>query len=193
VWGKVTAGKVTVDVYTNYGTPHAKHERQQIAVSDRDAAVAFELKEGRRQEPLKEQQLVQAAAGQMAVGRAILAQQLASINDPLVAQEVARRRGLLRGQNRVAQGAVGFQPVIITLPEGTNFAVTGVISADRRYVRITALPIFSGIGDVTTFTFAGAAQPTTGGAGGVGGVGGGVGGGGGAGVGGGGGVGVGGG
>ena len=34
--------------------------------------------------------------------------------------------------------AVGFQPVITTLPEGTNFAATAVISADRRYVRITA-------------------------------------------------------
>ena len=30
---------------------------------------------------------------------------------------------------------------------------TVVVSADRRYVRITALPLFSQIGDVTTFNF----------------------------------------
>jgi hypothetical protein len=52
------------------------------------------------------------------------------------------------------RGAVGYQPVIITLPEGTNFTVTGVVSADRRYVRITALPLFSLVSKVTTFNIA---------------------------------------
>jgi hypothetical protein len=35
-----------------------------------------------------------------------------------------------------------------------------VISADRRYVRISTSPTFSTIGDVQTFTFAGAAEET---------------------------------
>jgi hypothetical protein len=76
------------------------------------------------------------------------------------------RAGVLpigRGRN------VGFRPVITTLPEGTNFQATAVISADRRYVRITATPLFSLVGDVTTFNFATGAQ----GGGGGGGVGGG--------------------
>ena len=41
-------------------------------------------------------------------------------------------------------------------------SVSGVVSADRRYVRISAAPIFSAIGDVQTFTFAGRAQQTGG-------------------------------
>ena len=38
--------------------------------------------------------------------------------------------------------------------------VTGVISADRRYVRISAAPMFSTIGDMQTFTFAGSSMQT---------------------------------
>ena len=37
-------------------------------------------------------------------------------------------------------------------------SATGVVSADRRYVRIAVSPIFSTIGDVQTFTFAGAGR-----------------------------------
>ena len=30
VWGKLTAGKVTVDLYTQWGTPHVKHIRRDV-------------------------------------------------------------------------------------------------------------------------------------------------------------------
>jgi hypothetical protein len=50
--------------------------------------------------------------------------------------------------------------VIITLPTGTNLQATGVISADRRYVRITALPLFSQVGQVTTFNIGSGATTT---------------------------------
>jgi hypothetical protein len=46
-------------------------------------------------------------------------------------------------------------PIIQTLMSGTSFSATGVVSADRRYVRITATPFFSNVGNVQTFTFAG--------------------------------------
>jgi general secretion pathway protein D len=51
--------------------------------------------------------------------------------------------------------------------------IEGVVSADRRYVRIAVAPIFSTIGDVQTFTFAGSSQPANGGGAG-GGLGGGI-------------------
>ncbi|MEX0613385.1 MAG: hypothetical protein WD229_14805, partial [Pirellulales bacterium] len=57
------------------------------------------------------------------------------------------------------QGAVGFQPIVITLPTGTTMSLSGVVSADRRYVRIAVAPIFSDIPRVATFTFAGQAEP----------------------------------
>lgn len=57
-------------------------------------------------------------------------------------------------QSRVDQqrrGNPGFAPVITTLPTGTHFPVSAVVSADRRYVRITTAPIFSSVGPVRTF------------------------------------------
>ena len=45
-------------------------------------------------------------------------------------------------------------PVITTLPEGINMSASAVVSADRRYVRITATPLFSSVPSVSTFNFA---------------------------------------
>jgi hypothetical protein len=68
--------------------------------------------------------------------------------------------------------AVGYQPVITTLSEGAQMSASAVISADRRYVRINAVPFFSSIGPINTFNFASGAGGTTGtGAGGAGGAG----------------------
>ena len=169
VWGEVVANKVTVDVTLHQGTDHELHQRQRIEVfEDEDAMVVFQLEEGRREQPLEEQQLQVAVRRQEAISRAVLAQQISEFSDPsalrgLSREEALRRRLALGGGG----GAVGFQPIIITLPAGTQMVAQGVISADRRYVRVSAGPSFTGIGDVTTFTFAGAAQQTGGGGGGL--------------------------
>jgi hypothetical protein len=163
IWGEVAANRVTVDVYLNLGSDAAKHERKQVSLEEGVATVAFDLPQGRRKEPLADQQLARAVERQQELSRTVMAQQLAnrqqlgSLSDPSVVPnrrdfELARRALFGRG------GAVGFQPIIVTLPEGTNFFATGVISADRRYVRITSVPFFSQIGEVTTFTFAGASR-----------------------------------
>ncbi|MBQ6109604.1 MAG: general secretion pathway protein GspD, partial [Thermoguttaceae bacterium] len=44
---------------------------------------------------------------------------------------------------------------IVVLSEGTFMTVQAVASPDRRYVRLTVVPFFSQIGDVTQFTFTG--------------------------------------
>ena len=51
--------------------------------------------------------------------------------------------------------STGFQPVIAVIPEGITLDVTAVVSADRRFVRLTVSPIFSNITDVFTFSFVG--------------------------------------
>jgi len=153
----VTAGKVTVDVVKNYRGKNPQHQRKQIDLGDKDAVVLFELEAGRRQEPVEERQLAQAIDRQRAIGKAVLAQQLSSMSDPRVTPVRPEER--LRRQARGRQGgAVGFQPQIILLPEGTTFTVNAVASADRRYVIVRPSPIFSAIGNVSTFTFAGASQ-----------------------------------
>jgi hypothetical protein len=162
VWGEVTAGKVTVDVYTHLRSGEVQHERQQLELTDKDAMVVFDLNHGRREEPLAAAQLAGAIKRQAALSRSVLAQQIGSGSDPGVLPvrpgDFARQAAFF---NRA--GAVGFQPIIQVLPEGTMLSIIGVVSADRRYVRVAVQPIISSIGDVQTFTFAGEAQEQNGG------------------------------
>ncbi|TWT88415.1 hypothetical protein Mal64_18960 [Pseudobythopirellula maris] len=157
VWGDLTADRVTVEITVNQGAENEQTQRKQIQVADdKDAVVVFNVEEGSRDEAIEEQMLAGAIRRQQEVGRAVLSQQLSSLAESsgvaaLRPDDRRRRRAALAAGG----GSVGFQPVIITLPEGTNLQVTGVVSADRRYVRVTPVPFFSGISEVTAFTFAG--------------------------------------
>ncbi len=55
----------------------------------------------------------------------------------------------------VGDFAVAQQPVIVVLNEGTQLNVQGIVSDDKRFVRLTLVPYFSQIGDVNTFTYEG--------------------------------------
>jgi general secretion pathway protein D len=60
----------------------------------------------------------------------------------------------------VGDFAVAQQPVIVVLNEGTQLNVQGIVSDDKRFVRLTLVPFFSQIGDVDTFTFEGSRTTT---------------------------------
>jgi hypothetical protein len=162
VWGKVTAGKVTVQIHKHYGTKHAEVREEQIPLGEKDAVIIFDLANGRRQESLTEHQLASSAQTQVAISRAVLAQQLnAAANSQAVRDydrsiKYAASSGVLGPRGR---RSVGYRPQITTLPEGTNMTATAVISADRRYVRITAIPLFSVIPEVSTFNFSSGVDP----------------------------------
>ncbi len=61
----------------------------------------------------------------------------------------------------VGDFAAAQQPVIVVLSEGTFMTVQAVVSADRRFVRLTVVPFFSKIGDVRTFQFTGSTTTTS--------------------------------
>ncbi|NCY02446.1 MAG: hypothetical protein EBX36_05930, partial [Planctomycetia bacterium] len=170
-WGKVAADTVTATVVLNRGTDREQRLKRQLAVRTDDAFVTIEVPEGRRKEPLLDAQVAQDVVAQQQLGRAILAQQLAGMVDPSAAASLSQSRGTPRtggtpGMPFFRSGAVGYQPVISTLPEGTNMFAQAVVSADRRYVRVTTTPLFSGVGQVTQFNFSGGGAQGTGGAGG---------------------------
>jgi hypothetical protein len=167
LWGDVTAGKATVEVWTGYRTEGVQYERQQVKVgTEEDALVKFELAQGRRQVPLAEARLANAVDKQVQVNRAVLAQQMRALVDPRAGARSGG--GSLGGAIGIGPGgqpivirpggAVGYQPIVVQFPQGTSIFATAVVSADRRYVRFSASPNFSAIGDVTTFTFAGQAM-----------------------------------
>ena len=75
--------------------------------------------------------------------------QFASIND------VTQRPFVTSITPIVGDFAVAQQPVIVVLNEGTQLNVQGIVSDDKRFVRLTLVPFFSQIGAVDTFTFEG--------------------------------------
>ena len=176
IWGRPTSGKVTVEFITNYGTDEQRVNREQIAISEKNAIATFEGVKGRRKESLPEAQVANLAKVQEVVNRALLAQELAKLPDESEAARdyaealaAAQQAGLNRPFRR---GAVGYRPVITALPEGANFSSNAVISADRRYVRVAPAPTFSQVTEVATFNFV-TGQGTNQGGGGNGGFGGG--------------------
>jgi len=185
VYGEVTAGTVTVHVLVNWNSKAAQRIQKRIRLKDDAAMVVFELPKGRRTESLAAHQIANAAAGQVAVQREILAQQLAGgAVDPMSALNLSRaRQGNNNNNNGLLpwnQGGVGYEPRLTTLTEGAMLGypmpLTAVVSADRRYVRVTPNPMFSQIGEVNTFNFVtgeGGQQGGQGGMGGMGGMGGG--------------------
>ena len=116
VWGKPTAGKVTVDVYTHYNTDRNQRMRKIIPLGSDEALVTFDLAGGRRKEALEEQQVVNAVKRQEAVRRDVLAQQLALAASGGTGSGGSPARIPIRRNNgnggAPRGGAVGYQPVI---------------------------------------------------------------------------------
>lgn len=75
--------------------------------------------------------------------------QIATIND------TANRPFVTQIIPVVADFAAAHMPVITVLSEGTSLSVQAVASQDRRFVRLTLVPVFSEVGEVSTFTFTG--------------------------------------
>lgn len=159
VWGKVTAGKVKVDIYTHFGTKEVGQCHEELAVGEDDSVGVFRLDDGRRQESLDEHRVATAVAGQVALNQAILAQQLNySSQGSSAAAELGQSRANMASLP-IIPGSVGYQPVIQNFPTGASMSVqSAVVSYDRRYVRITAMPFFSQIGQVSTFNVGSGAQ-----------------------------------
>jgi len=68
------------------------------------------------------------------------------------------QRFLVTGLNPiVSAGAVAFQPQVQGITDGVQLFVTPVVTADRRYVRLTLSPFFQVIQGVDTFSFGGGA------------------------------------
>jgi hypothetical protein len=189
VWGKLTADKVTVAVATHSGTPQSQSYTYQPDMRDGEFLIKFDLNDGRRTEPIRDRLVANAAVAQVNLHHQILAQQLAAMNDPNANAALAAQQNAVNAASQAAsqnaannannpfpvgfpvplRSAVGYSPIIITLPEGTNYAATAVVSADRRYVRITCVPYFSAVSQVHTFSISsGVTQNTGGGTGGQG-------------------------
>lgn len=162
VWGEVTANRVKVEVITHFQSGKEVRVTKTLPLEKDQAALQFDLADGRRTESLKEHQIANMAATHLAVQQKILAQQLAASVDPETIRNLALARNSYAhggGDNPnfdpamplVRPNQVGYEPVIMFIQEGAFCMVTAVISADRRYVRVAPMPNFQAIGEVNTF------------------------------------------
>ena len=160
--GDVTANKVNIKVYTHYGTEEGLVFEQSIDLAASSQIMQFNLDKGRRIEPIADHVLANAVEEQQRVSRevgsAILAQQLRnSVDGGSMADGSYSRGGPVNYQNPNQQfvrpqGAVGYMPQITQLSAGASLSAVAVVSADRRYVRISPSPMFSGVGEVNVFS-----------------------------------------
>jgi hypothetical protein len=155
VAGDVVGKRAILRVVRYQGTPREVEDRFTVELGEHDKVVRISLNHGRLQE-LSALPLLQAARGERAFAGAGHA-------GGLRRERVAFRQAPLR-----QFGAVGFQPVIELINEGVTASAMAVVSGDRRYVRMSVLPIFSAITDVQTFSFINSGGNPTGGGGGAG-------------------------
>ncbi len=159
VWGRVPTGKATVEIWVRGNTKDQIYAHKVVQIKEKKASmVVFDLEGGRRTESLAEHQIANDVQTQLAVNRAILGQQINALADSssLAGQPVSGRseqpRVVGRAPIRDRNGRLaGFQPNMAIIPEGATLSVNAVISADRRYVRVTALPFFSHIKEVILY------------------------------------------
>ena len=191
IWGEVAGGKINVEIITNYGEKNQKVIADNFALGKDGTVVIFDLEKGRREEQAIAQKTVNSTKRQIEVARHVLAQQIPNYGSGSGSSgEFYYDSTPPQEQNQLGQlvapglrGAVGFRPQITTLQDGPMlFAGPAVVSADRRFVRMTLSPQFLTIGDVQTFNFASGAVGNGNGSGNTPGTGGGAGGGGGTGT-----------
>ncbi|WP_168565789.1 VWA domain-containing protein [Crateriforma spongiae] len=171
VWGNVSTGHVNVEVLTDVGRPEQNLIQKAIPLTEKDALITFELKNGKRQEEIADAQLAHLNDVQRDIRNDVLGQFAGGI-DQNALQQFLSDAALLGGTGgnfvdpRLGfgnRGAVGFRPEITTLPTGAMMFATAVVSADRRYVRVTPSPFFTQIGEVNTFNFVTGEDGATGG------------------------------
>jgi len=87
------------------------------------------------------------------MNRALLAQQLSTAPPPTGLTTPGIGNGVGFGPGFFLRGGVGYRPIITPLSSGANMFTNAVISADRRYVRVSPSPQFTQITEVNTFNF----------------------------------------
>ncbi|MCA8996908.1 MAG: hypothetical protein KDA80_07980 [Planctomycetaceae bacterium] len=160
--GDLVGDRASLVILLHAGTPDEKRINRTLVFNSDEASVSFDLVNGRRQQPKTvakaeqnpfDRRLHQFAQAQRFAHRDARARQ--------VMQNFAEsRESTIPASRRV--GAVGYQPVVQLIPEGTSLTGRAVVSPDRRYVRIAIQPTFNNVTDVFTFSIINGAGVGTG-------------------------------
>jgi hypothetical protein len=145
VFGEIVGKRAKLTIIRYQGTEHESKREMTVQLGEEDQIVRLTLENGRRQELAD---VNPTSRGSRIPPRRSLLQMVGQLDAE--SRRAAREFGVSRDN-----AEAGFTPIITTLSEGVTLQALAVISGDRRYVRITAAPVFSNITDVFTFSFTG--------------------------------------
>ncbi len=145
VGGNIVGKRAKLSITRYKGTPNETTRIHTIAIGANDKVVRLTLPRGRRegitQVAVRDEKLLRAVGLAERVGK--------KSGSRVAARQFAKSRRRTRRNGR----GVGFQPIIQFIEEGAQMTASAIISADRRYVRISVVPRFSTITDVFQFSF----------------------------------------
>lgn len=151
-WGDIVGKRAKLIVTTHEGMKHETSKVFTVPVTDEGTSVRIVLTDGRREEALNLPEEIRSSSKQPTVSQ--LLSRLDSNSADLAERFEADLFRQLGGLNTIGgAGAVGYQPQVTELATGVRLGAQAVVSADRRYVRLSLSPNFSEVIDVFTFSF----------------------------------------
>ena len=166
--GAVVGRLAYVTITKHVGSPNEAVVRKTVVLADQDGVVSFTLDQGRRKQPrtvstrrLDSRRALHTAQASRFLNRPrrMTPDEQAAFRRFQESRELSRRQNLAQVSRPFVTGAVGFQPVVTTIPEGSLMTASAVVSPDRRYVRIAVNPVFTTLTDVFTFSFVSGFDP----------------------------------
>ena len=162
-WGDIVGKRAKVTMTHHRGTPHESVRVMSVPVTEEGSVLRVTVTNGRRAEllsvpqdgpkptPMASNRII----GELdAQAQAAAARFRESVFRQVGGGGQAGGGGFVGGVTPVVgAGAVGFQPNVTVVPDGITLNAQAVVSADRRYVRLTLNPSFNEVINVLTFTF----------------------------------------
>ena len=127
--------------FTNYGSEQQKLLHEQIPVGEKSALVVLELKEGRGRAGLPEAQVANVATIRMPPTGPLRGRLPPPRTRP--PPRALNAHGQRAGTGLLSAASQLLRPVITQFQDGPTSSTNAVISADRRYVRVSPSPTFS--------------------------------------------------
>lgn len=148
-WGDIVGNRARLTITRDAGGIEPQTESRTVSLDGGQAVIEITVAAGRR----SEERTVSTWDLPSRFDERAVARRRVPIHDPLL--ERAATEEFNESRQRLARqaGAVGYNPVIVVIPEGAQNTATAVVSADRRYVRLSMSPLFTNITDVIPFSF----------------------------------------
>lgn len=158
-WGDVVGNRAQLTIVRDAGGPDQQTESRTVRLDGGQAMIEIAVAAGRR----SEERTVSTLDIPSRFDESSVARRNAPLNDPLLQRAATEEFNESRLRLVRQAGAVGYNPVIVVIPEGAQNTATAVVSADRRYVRLSMSPLFTNITDVIPFSFVTSGGNTPGG------------------------------